>query len=82
MRNIAAQGLDIVQSKWCRTDILPRPHPFAGTDDQKVASKAGDLLRHLERAATVAQEIKQPLSAEILNQTIAAGAKLLTIEKD
>ena len=41
-----------------------------------------DLLRHLDRAATVAQEIKQPLSAEILNQTIAAGAKLLTIEKD
>jgi len=41
-----------------------------------------ELLRQLDRAAQVALELKKPLSAEILMQTVAAGAKLLTIEKD
>lgn len=41
-----------------------------------------ELFRHLDRAAQVSQELKQPLTAEILNQTVSAGAKLLTFDKE
>lgn len=41
-----------------------------------------DLFRHLDRAAQVAAECGRPLSAEILRQTVAASAQLLTFEKE
>lgn len=41
-----------------------------------------DLFRHLDRAAQVAAEVGKPLTAEILTATVAAAAKLLTLDQE
>jgi DNA transposition AAA+ family ATPase len=49
---------------------------------QKSDRGCRELFRHLDRAAQVAGEIGQPLSAEILQRTVAAADVLLTFPKD
>lgn len=41
-----------------------------------------DLFRHLDRAALVAGETKQPLTAELLSKTVAAAEAMMQIPKE
>lgn len=62
------------------------PDPALISAARQIASKSSrgcrDLFRHLDRAAQVAAELGRPLSAEILTQTVAAAAKMLTIDTE
>jgi DNA transposition AAA+ family ATPase len=68
------------------TGYLDDPDPSLVTAARQIANSSTrgcrDLFRHLDRAARVAAEIGKPLTAELLTQTVAAAAKMLTIETE